>query len=107
MLVSGPVLWDGGAVMQYAAAQVRNRLPQPYVGLNPAEMGAGAYTEGHLATVASPLGTVTLTLCADPSVQPGTAWVPYGLMGLPAETLGAGRGEPVSVIIALDHASLE
>jgi anaerobic selenocysteine-containing dehydrogenase len=101
------VLWDGGALMQHAAVQVRNLMPRPYVALNPADMAAGAYTEGHLATVTSPLGSVTLTLCADPAVQPGTAWVPYGLTGLPAETLGTGRGEPVSVIIALDHSSLE
>jgi predicted molibdopterin-dependent oxidoreductase YjgC len=107
MLVSGPVLWDGGALMQHAAAQVRNGMPQPYVALNPADMTAGGYTEGHMATVASPLGMVTLTLCADTSVQPGTAWVPLGLTGLPAETLGAGRGESVSLIIALDHSSLE
>ena len=53
------------------------------------------------------LASVTLELRADPTVPTGAAWVPYGLPGLPAETLGAGRGEPVSVTIALDHASLE
>jgi predicted molibdopterin-dependent oxidoreductase YjgC len=106
-LVSGPVLWDGGVLMQYSAAQVRNLMPQPFVALNPADMTGGGYKEGHLATVTSPLASATLTLCADASVQPGTAWVPYGLTGSPAETLGAGRGEPVAVFVSLDHSSLE
>ncbi len=99
-LVSGPQLWDGGVLMQHAAAQVRNRLPAPFVGLNPADLAAGRFADGHPVTVTSAGGAVTLAICAHPSVQPGTAWVPYGLTGLPAETLGAGRGEPVSVTIA-------
>jgi hypothetical protein len=41
--------------------------------------------------------SVNLTLRADASVQPGTAWVPAGQPGFPAEALGAGRGEPVLV----------
>jgi predicted molibdopterin-dependent oxidoreductase YjgC len=106
LLASGPVLWDGGALMQHAAGEVRNLMPQPYVALHPADMKAGGYTEGQLAAVASSRASVTLTLCADPSVQPGTAWIPYGLQGLPAETLGAGRGESVSLVIASADAAL-
>lgn len=106
-LVSGPALWDGGVLMQYSAAQLRNRLPAPFVALNPNDLSAGQYAEGHYATVTSPYGSVTVTLCADPAVQPGAAWMPYGLTGQPAETLGAGRDEPVTVTIALDHSSLE
>jgi hypothetical protein len=33
--------------------------------------------------------------------------MPYGLTGQPAETLGAGRGEPVTVTISRAYASLE
>jgi hypothetical protein len=74
-------------------------MPAPFVGLNPADMVSGKYAEGQLATVTSAAGSARLVICADESVQTGTAWIPYGLTGLPAETLGAGRGEPVSVSI--------
>jgi hypothetical protein len=109
-LVGGPLLWDGGALMQHAALQLQNLRRPPFVALHPSDMQAGHYTEGHRATVTANSSTgstsIMLTLCADPSVLPGTAWVPYGQTGLPAETLGAGRGEPVSVTIALDVSSL-
>ena len=115
LLVSGPVLWDGGALMQHAAEEVRKKLPAPFIALNPTDLSSlppkgalnlqSAITT--LATVTSALASVTVELRADPSVPPGVAWIPCGLTGLPAETLGAGRGEPISVTIALDHASLE
>ena len=104
VLVSGPVLWDGGSLMQHSAAQLRDRLGAPFVALNPAEMAASSFGEGQSVTVAAAGRSVTLVVRADPSVQPGTAWIPYGLTGLPAETLGAGRGEPVSVTVTLAQA---
>ena len=99
LLVSGPLLWDDGLFMQYAPEQVRKLTPTPFVALNPADLAAAKLTEGSKVTVGSPRGSVTLTLKADASVQPGTAWIPANLPGLPAETLGAGRGETVSVMV--------
>ncbi len=109
-LISGPVLWDGGPLMQRAADEVRNKIPAAYIALNPADLSSIFHLPSSFAasaTVTSALASVTLELRADPTVPTGAAWIPYGLPGLPAETLGAGRGEPVSVTIALDHASLE
>jgi len=122
-LIAAPVLWDGSPLMQRAADQVRQKTPAPYIALNPTDLsafGGSAAARGPgaaafnlqpatriLATVTTALASVTLELHADPTVPTGAAWIPYGLPGLPAETLGAGRGEPVSVTIALDHASLE
>ena len=109
-LITGPVLWDGSPLMQHAASEVRQRIPAPYIALNPADLSSFFDFPSSfpvLATVTSALASVTLELRSDPTVPTGAAWVPYGLPGLPAETLGAGRGEPVSVTIALDHASLE
>ena len=62
-------------------------------------LSAASLAEGANVTVSSPFGKVTLTACADERVEPGTAWVPYNLPGLPAETLGAGRAEGVTVAI--------
>jgi anaerobic selenocysteine-containing dehydrogenase len=88
--------------MQHAAEQVRRLIPEPFVALNPADLAASGLAEGAKVLVSSPNGAVSLVLRADASVQPGTAWVPYGLAGLPAETLGAGTGEPVSISTMLD-----
>jgi NADH-quinone oxidoreductase chain G len=96
-LVSGGLLWDGSAIMQHAAEQVRSLIPQPFVALNPADLVALKLAEGTAVVVGASDRSVSLTLKADASVQPGTAWVPAGQPGLPAEALGAGRGEPVLV----------
>jgi NADH-quinone oxidoreductase chain G len=98
-LASGPLLWDGGLFMQHAPEQVRQLTPAPFVALNGADLAAAKLTAGGQVTVTSPHGSVTLTLKADASVQPGTAWIPANLAGRPAETLGGGRGEIVSVVV--------
>jgi len=98
-LVSGPVLWDDGTFMQYGAEEVRKLVPAPFIALNPADLRADNLCENCEVTVRSPLATLTLMLRLDPAVTPGTAWVPLGLAGRPAETLGGGRGEPVAVTI--------
>jgi NADH-quinone oxidoreductase chain G len=102
LLVTSPLLWDSSPFMQHAAEQVRRLIPEPFVALNPADLAASGLAEGAKVLVSSPNGAVSLVLRADASVQPGTAWVPYGLAGLPAETLGAGTGEPVSISTMLD-----
>jgi len=99
-LVSGPLLWDGSTLMQHGAEQVRHLIPEPLVALNPADLAATGLAEGSTVAVSSGRGTVNLTLRADASVQAGTAWVPAGLADLPAEMLGAGRGEPVAVRVS-------
>ena len=96
-LVSGGLLWDGGSFMQHAAEQVRGLIPQPFVALAPADLAALKLAEGGAVVVSASDRNVSLTLKADASVQPGTVWVPAGQPGLPAEALGAGRGEPVLV----------
>jgi NADH-quinone oxidoreductase subunit G len=106
-LVSGPLLWDGGVLMQHSAAQLQGRIAGSFIALNPADLSSVDVPEGHGVTVTSDRGSVTAVLQADDCVQPGTAWMPYGLAGQPAETLGAGRGEPVSVTITRAYASLE
>jgi len=97
LLVSSPVLWDGGPLMQKGPEQVRNLMVAPFVALNPADLAAAGLLEGPIVTVTSPRASVVLPLRADAAVQPGTAWIPYGLTGAPAETLGAGNNEPVLV----------
>ena len=99
LLVSGPLLWDAGLFMQHAPDQVRKLTPAPFVALNPADLAAAKLTEGSQVSVTSSRGSVTLTLKADASVQPGTAWIPSHLADLPAETLGAGHGEVMTVTI--------
>ncbi len=102
-LVSSPLLWDGDVLMQHAAEEVRAQMPAPFVALNPADIVTTGLTAGAQVTVSSATSSaaaaVTLALRSDPHVQPGSAWVPYKLLGLPAETLGAGRGLPVSVTV--------
>jgi NADH-quinone oxidoreductase subunit G len=97
LLVSSPVLWDGGALMAHGAEQVRNRMVAPFIALNPADLAAAGLLEGPIVTVTSSRAHVLLPLRADASVQPGTAWIPAGLTGAPAEMLGAGSSEPVLV----------
>ncbi len=99
LLVAGPLLWDDGLFMRYAAEQVRKLVPAPFVALNPADLAALKLAEGGQVTVTSAGGSVILSLKADASVQPGTAWIPADLPGLPAEILGAARGESINVIV--------
>jgi predicted molibdopterin-dependent oxidoreductase YjgC len=96
-LVNEGLLWDGGTLMQHAAEQVRGLIPQPFVALAPADLAALKLVDGSVVVVGASSRSVKLTLKADASVQPGTAWVPAGQPGFPAEALGAGRGEPVRV----------
>ncbi len=100
LLVSSPVLWDGGSLMAHGAEQVRSRMVTPFIALNPADLAAAGLIEGPVITVTSPRASVVLPLRADASVQPGTAWIPYGLTGAPAETLGACNNEVVSVVVS-------
>jgi len=100
LLVSSPLFWDASLFMQYAPEPVRKLTPAAFVALNPADLAAAKLAAGSQVTVASPHGSVTLTLKADASVQPGTAWIPANLPGLPAETLGMGRDEVVRITIA-------
>ena len=97
LLVSSPVLWDGGTLMAHGAEQVRKRMAAPFIALHPADLAAAGLLEGPIVTVTSSRASVVLPLRADASVQPGTAWIPSGLIGAPAEMLGAGSGEPVLV----------
>jgi NADH-quinone oxidoreductase chain G len=99
-LASAPVLWNAGTLMQQAHERLKLRIPGPFVALNHSDLGMAGLTEGSQVTVTSPYGKVLLTLCADTAVQPGTAWIPLDLAGKPAESLGAGRGEPIAVTIA-------
>lgn len=101
-LVSGPLLWDASILMQYAAEQVRRLIPEPFVALNPSDLAKTGLSEGGRVTVSSGRAAASLLLRADATVQPGTAWVPAKLAGLPAEILGAGEGEPVLVTISQD-----
>jgi NADH-quinone oxidoreductase chain G len=98
-LVSGPLLWDDGTFMHYGAEPVRNLAPAPFIALNPADLRADNLRENCEVTVRSPYATLRLMLRLDSAVEPGTAWAPLALAGRPAETLGAGRGEPVAVTI--------
>ena len=41
LLASGPILWDGGVLMQHGAEQVRKLAPEPFVALNPSDLAAG------------------------------------------------------------------
>ena len=75
-LVSGGLLWDGGAIMQHAAEQVRGLIPQPFVALAPADLAALKLAEGGAVVVSASGRSVNLTLKADASVQPGTAGCP-------------------------------
>ena len=95
--MSSPVLWDGGTLMAHGAEQVRHRMVAPFIALHPADLAAAGLIEGPIVTVTSSRASVVLPLRADASVQPGTAWIPSGLTGAPAEMLGAGGDEPVLV----------
>jgi predicted molibdopterin-dependent oxidoreductase YjgC len=99
LLVSSPLLWDADLFMQHAAEQVRKLTPAPFVALNPADVAAAKLVEGSPVRVTSDSASVPLPLKSDASVQPGTAWIPANLAGLPAELLGADRGEVVAVAV--------
>jgi anaerobic selenocysteine-containing dehydrogenase len=94
-------LWDSRVLMTHAAEEVRRLIPEPFVALNPSDLAATGLPDGAMVSVTSPRGSATLRVRADPAVQPGTAWIPSGLAGRPAELLGAGRGETVAVSISL------
>jgi predicted molibdopterin-dependent oxidoreductase YjgC len=100
-LASAALLWDGSTLMQRAHEQVRRLAPQPFVAVNPADLTRNGLVTGALVSVTSPAGSVQLPLRVEESVQPGTAWIPRGLAGQPAEILGAGRGEMVCISLTV------
>ena len=53
LLVSSPVLWDGGTLMAHGAEQVRKRMVAPFIALNPADLAAAGLLEGPIVTVTS------------------------------------------------------
>jgi anaerobic selenocysteine-containing dehydrogenase len=98
-LVTGPLLREGGVLMQHGADEVRRLIPEPFVALDPADAAKAGLTDGNRVALSSEHATVTLVVRTDGTVQPRTAWVPAGLAGLPAEALGADLGEPVVATI--------
>ncbi len=98
-LVTGPLLWDDSLSLRFAAGQVCALAPRPFVALHPDDFASVGVGEGTVVTVSSTRGVVELVLKSDASVQRGTAWIPTGFAGLPAEQLGGGRGEVVAVTI--------
>jgi NADH-quinone oxidoreductase subunit G len=98
-LVSGPVLWDCGTLMQHGPDEVQRLMPTPFVALNPSDLANSGLAESSAVAVSSENAVVSLVLRADPAVQPGTAWVPGKLAGVPAERLGGGLGEPIAVTV--------
>ena len=101
-LVSSPVLWDAQPIVMHSHKQVLKRIPEPFVALNPADLALAGLPEDARVSVTSSRGRVSLAIRADAAVQPGTAWVPLGLSGMPAEALGGGRGEAIAVQIRKD-----
>ena len=57
LLVSSPVLWDGGTLMAHGAEQVRKRMVAPFIALNPADLAAAGLIEGPIVTVTSSRAT--------------------------------------------------
>ena len=53
LLVSSPVLWDGGTMMAHGAEQVRKRMVAPFIALNPADLASAGLIEGPIVTVTS------------------------------------------------------
>ncbi|HEX9116248.1 MAG TPA: NADH-quinone oxidoreductase subunit NuoG [Anaerolineae bacterium] len=98
-LDAAPLLFDAGPLMQHSHERLKQRIPQPFVALNPADLGIAGLAEGSRVQVTSPQGKISLIVRSDAAVQPGTAWVPLGLAGAPGEVLGAGSGQPVAVSI--------
>ena len=85
-LVGGTLLFDGGRLLR-ATEKIAQLTPAPFVGLNAADAQALGLSAGDNVTVSSAAGQVTLQVKVDASVQPGSAWVPSGQTGEPANLL--------------------
>ena len=99
-LVSDQVLWDDGITLHFAADEVRNLVPAPFVALCPEDVASLGLLEGTAVTVTSERGSAELVLKADPAVIGGTAWIPLGLASAPAEMLGGISGAAIRVNIS-------
>lgn len=75
----------GGDELSAASAPVAERIPEPYLALNAAEAAARGYADGAVVTVMLDGREYRLPLRHDPDLAPGTAGIPRGLPGMPAE----------------------
>ncbi|MFZ1474304.1 MAG: molybdopterin dinucleotide binding domain-containing protein, partial [Anaerolineae bacterium] len=99
-LVGGTLLFDGGRLLR-ATEKIAQLTPAPFVGLNAADAQALGLSAGDNVTVSSAAGQVTLQVKVDASVQPGSAWVPSGQTGEPANLL---TGQAVAARVAVSKA---
>lgn len=65
------------------APAIRERMPDPYLALNPEEAGAAGLMEGKTVEIDLPDGPERLTVRFWPSLPRGLAAIPYGLLKAP------------------------
>lgn len=85
-LVTGAVTYDGGTMFHQGAIMPRIAFPTAVV-LNPADATRLQVEEGSTVKVRSINGELTLAAKLDGQIQPGTAWIPEGLLNAPVGAL--------------------
>ncbi len=101
-LVSGTVLYDGGTLLQ-KTPQMQAMTFGAAVGIHPSDAEKMGIADGTMLAVRSDQGQLFLAARIDPSVRPGTVWIPESLPDAPVGTLLDGRAtERVTVQPAPD-----
>jgi len=97
-LVTGNVLWDGGTV--FAATPQMTGLVVQAARLHPDDATALGLRECDAVEIRSQSGQVRTALHVDPTVRPGTVFVPFSLPGVPVGSLFDATGPRPSVAIS-------
>jgi predicted molibdopterin-dependent oxidoreductase YjgC len=85
-LVSGTVLYDGGNMFRMTE-QMQPMSFGLHIGLNPQDAEQMGVGEGDELLVSGDHGQLILRAKLDPSVQPGSLWIPESLPGAPVGAL--------------------
>lgn len=97
-LVTGNVLWDGGTV--FAATPQMTGLVVQAVRLHPDNAAALGLHECDPVEIRSQSGQVKTAVHLDPTIRPGTVFVPFSLPGVPVGSLFDATGPRTSVAIS-------
>ncbi len=96
-LVTGNQLWDDGTI--FAATPQMAEVGVKAARLHPDDAAALGLSDGGRAAVRSPAGSIEIAIHLDPTIKPGTIFVPYSLASAPVGSLFDGFGPRTHVSI--------
>ena len=97
-LVTRRTMWDGGTLVRSVPA-LAGLHPQPCLRVHPSVLADLGTADGERVVLRSASGKVTVAAAGDPTLPPGTAFLPWNLPGVPAGDLIQAGAAAISVSV--------